>query len=78
MRQNEHKGHLKPCPFCGSEDVETHGAVLLGETEETFRCGCPDCGVWYDWLFRSKEEAEDAWNARADCGLKKMEGDGQA
>ena len=55
---------VKPCPFCGSKNIESMGTVLIGEKDEKFRIGCPDCGVWYDWLFYSEKEAVEAWNER--------------
>lgn len=59
------KPKLIPCPFCGGTDIETGGTVLIGDKEKSWHVGCPDCGVWYDWLFRTEEEAIEAWNTRS-------------
>ena len=52
---------LKPCPFCGSKNVE-----LIGPCEEYnlgFGICCNDCG--YDSpIYRTELEVIDAWNRR--------------
>ena len=55
---------LRRCPFCGENDIELGGTVLPGETEMKYRAGCPNCGVWFDWLFATEDEAREAWNNR--------------
>jgi hypothetical protein len=53
---------LKPCPFCGSTQIQTHNLSIDGECYE-ITCnseGCP-CGA----LFESVEDAQKAWNTRA-------------
>ena len=66
---NEHKNalpKLKPCPFCGSEDIsvsagywDCHGACY----EVT--CANPQCAVHpYSDLYPTEAEAIEAWNNR--------------
>lgn len=56
---------LKPCPFCGGENVETsYKDTFNGD----FRRGvyCADCcGGIYPY-YDTKTEAIDAWNTRAE------------
>lgn len=59
---------FKPCPFCGE-----NYAVELSCNSETWswaykkwNVGCSDCGVWFDFIFDTDEEAIEAWNTRAD------------
>ena len=57
---------LKPCPFCGSTNVDDsyqmgyrkndHSKILYG-------AGCNDCGCQTE-LFETTELAVKAWNAR--------------
>lgn len=61
----EKSPELLPCPFCGGEDIEVNETILPGDTEKSYNIGCPDCGVWYDWIFDSEKEAIEAWNRRA-------------
>lgn len=49
----------------GGEDIEVNETILPGDTEKSYNIGCPDCGVWYDWIFDSEKEAIEAWNRRA-------------
>ena len=53
--QNE----LKPCPFCGSTniDITEYAAVMVFVQ-------CDDCGATFPH-FDGKEEAVSAWNRRA-------------
>ena len=62
--ENVEKIKLKPCPFCGGKDIEIGRTILPGEKIEKYNVGCPDCGVWYDWIFLSEEEAIEVWNER--------------
>lgn len=68
---NEHKNalpKLKPCPFCGSEDIsvsagywDCHGACY----EVT--CANPQCAVHpYSDLYPTEAEAIEAWNNRTE------------
>ena len=52
-------GELKPCPFCGSSDLENESINAVK---------CQDCGggVLLDWHTEMTEaEAIAAWNRRA-------------
>lgn len=53
---------LKPCPFCGSADVETDFVVTpIGKYLNVVCCGCLACGPAH----RTEPEAIAAWNQRA-------------
>ena len=61
MKENE----LKPCPFCGGEEIEVEH-----DTQGAFWCYCPAC--WsrtgtYDQA-DGYTLAIEAWNRRADDG----------
>ncbi len=45
---------LKPCPFCGSDDVELHGDAWVT---------CEDCGAETIYC-ETPEEAIGHWNKR--------------
>lgn len=51
---------LKPCPFCGSTDIQ----IIEYRSEATITC--KDCNVWVDHIFdaMSREEAIALWNRR--------------
>ena len=53
---NENK--LKPCPFCGSDDVQIEEDCRTGLTE----IYCADCGVSITRMHEA--EAINAWNRR--------------
>ena len=60
MKHND----LKPCPFCGGEDViitEYDAVVVFVQ--------CDNCCATFPH-FDSKEEAITAWNRRADTAQK--------
>jgi Lar family restriction alleviation protein len=55
---------LKPCPFCGSENIRLYGGNFLGD-----HCGvvCEDCGAQSKTnilLVKGEEKAIEAWNRR--------------
>lgn len=61
----------KPCPFCGSADIEIYGNTEIYDPKtrmdvKKVNIGCPDCGVWYDYLFDDEAEAIEEWNKRWD------------
>lgn len=49
---------LKPCPFCGGEEVSIDGY------RDVFFVQCDDCGATFP-MFDTLEEAASAWNRRA-------------
>ena len=56
---------LKPCPFCGSDEVGCwahYGKFPNGKTPHNVLCD--DCGSTTD-MYPSAEEAIEAWNRRA-------------
>ncbi len=60
---------LKPCPFCGSEDIieDAVDGFWLSETEflDETECWviCDGCGA-KTYEFHTMQEAVDAWNRR--------------
>ena len=50
---------LKPCPFCGSEDV-----AMLNPEYDLFWCQCNDC-IAETNVGDTDDEALDKWNKRA-------------
>lgn len=66
---NGMKNKLKPCPFCGSEQMEVGGTLYHGEYRVFVRC--LDCPAEVYSRFNSnyllaEEEAVAAWNRRED------------
>ena len=49
---------LKPCPFCGSEDV------TCDRLEDVYYVECWDCGAKIE-SYNGMEDAVAGWNARA-------------
>lgn len=55
---------LKPCPFCGGEDLDVHVGVSVGRRHECVTITCNDCvGSIYGG---TEERAIEAWNTRAE------------
>jgi Lar family restriction alleviation protein len=55
---------LKPCPFCGSEDVTLYGGHYLGNPLGVV---CRNCGAMSKTnilLYRGEETAINNWNQR--------------
>ena len=61
---------LKPCPFCGSDDLVMSGreeyAFMTGKRMEFYRVKCDTCGAMVDNDFGDTDEAIEAWNRRFD------------
>lgn len=55
---------LDRCPFCGGEAEECEGSL-----EGLYFVGCKKCSTITDY-FDTPEEAEAAWNRRADGWIK--------
>ena len=53
---------LKPCPFCGSKDIEL-SAEEYHDKDVFYIVSCNNCGAQIEGSGRSKEAAED-WNTR--------------
>lgn len=56
---------LKPCPFCGEEEIERDTEMCYGGMH--YGVFCSNCGASTD-LYTSVERAEEAWNRRAEDG----------
>ena len=54
---------LKPCPFCGSEDI-TIGYCLRGDKTREAYIECIECGA-SGYPYTKEKKAIDAWNRRA-------------
>ena len=50
---------LKPCPFCGSQDVKT----TFTEESGTWDTQCQGCGAM-PYVRRQKDDVEALWNRR--------------
>lgn len=65
---------LKPCPFCGSDEIlfMVEGHLIPWEDKGLqlwYRCHCYNCGVdGRDTSSKSVERAIEAWNRRAGDG----------
>ena len=53
---------LKPCPFCGSTDLNFFCDVESG----TYMVRCRNCSTLFKQYHAVKDEAKEAWNRRAD------------
>lgn len=53
---------LKPCPFCGRNDVH----FASHPTNDRWGVVCNNCDVWRDDRCATKDEAATIWNTRAD------------
>ena len=58
---------LKPCPFCGREDI--HVKIVKHDGYDIANVFCINCGAQIR-AFNSKEAAIKKWNRRADDGKK--------
>lgn len=67
--------NLKPCPFCGSDKIET-AVLCMGNTQIKFKVGCYDCKIWksigimsgehFEVMEKAIEKLIDDWNRRVD------------
>ena len=58
---------LKPCPFCGSTEVDFDGTLVPVDSEEWTGDSwviCENCGC-SSAICDSEEEAANVWNRRA-------------
>lgn len=53
--------HLKPCPFCGSDDLD----VYAGRYYNEYQIYCEECGGRVGF-YKSLPEAIEHWNKRVD------------
>ena len=60
-KPDDKRSELKPCPFCGSKQVEYEKAEDFGGTYVE----CYNCGVTSP-VVANKEKAAAVWNRRAD------------
>ena len=56
---------LKPCPFCGCDEVEAIFAYEDGKKMGVYLY-CTGCLVEQGVLYKAQKEAKEAWNRRAD------------
>jgi len=59
-KTTQHIEKLKPCPFCGSNNIQAN------ETDDLFDwvISCENCGSGFIYI-KTKEEAIKAWNTRS-------------
>ncbi len=55
---------LKPCPFCGNDDID--GKRGSGDDRDYWYYECSQCNVRLP-LCRTNSDAINAWNTRVDC-----------
>lgn len=59
------KNELKPCPFCGSDDIDY--GIMSGTMKGFDYIQCQNCGAEIRSINNGKYiEAIEAWNRRAD------------
>ena len=70
---------LKPCPFCGNEEVRVYKMIkLLGHEHPGFvRCDCVEGVSVARWQDRPIEDALRAELARRDEIIKRLKEDGE-
>lgn len=61
---NQDPIELKPCPFCGSKNIEL-SAEEYHDKDVFYIVSCNNCGAQIEGSGRSKEAAE-AWNTRCE------------
>lgn len=55
---------VRPCPFCGGDDMVTVEIHQADGQQETF-LGCCSCGAKGPSTMQGEEKAVEAWNGRA-------------
>lgn len=60
---NTNQLNLKPCPFCGSENIDPKGWMTSGGVAGP---ACDDCGASAGCATQTTEENVQAWNRRSD------------
>jgi len=56
--ENRMNDELKPCPFCGSDDLKTE------RVNRTVHIGCNDCEALLPTIFNDPQLAHIKWNTR--------------
>lgn len=62
---SSYKVELLPCPFCGGKATIMNAQKLFERSRKLFAT-CLVCGVEMPRIARSRKEAAEAWNRRAD------------
>lgn len=55
---------LKPCPFCGSNEILVHASHFAMQDGPRYRVRCKRCSCELTWSFTSMEDLTAAWNRR--------------
>ena len=62
---------IKPCPFCGGEDIERQIVDMRDREGVPICMSCPSCGASGPWSYADHEDhietAIDDWNTRIDA-----------
>jgi Lar family restriction alleviation protein len=54
---------LKPCPFCGSDDIEITRQPEFDDSSKVKVGRCMDCGTYGPW---TNNNADELWNKRVE------------
>ena len=55
---------LKPCPFCGSDNIRQVCTSDFDGSYMVFSMRCDSCGTMIGWQ-KTRKQAIDAWNKRS-------------
>lgn len=55
---------LKPCPFCGSDNIRTVSTSDFDGSFMVFSMRCDSCGSMTGWR-KSRQKSISAWNKRS-------------
>ena len=55
---------LKPCPFCGSDDVKHYKVLCYRPPCRQWGIECNNCKATYNKYFDTEIESINAWNRR--------------